>query len=135
MSIFKVKLRATDRLWTQYMRLLYDYTCQWCGRPYSPDDTARLQNLGVSHYYSRGHENTRFDVDNTLPFCNLPCHRYLDNEGRAEYTEFMIKRLGQEGFDMLNLKAHIRKDRDDVSDKIIIKAMLEEFEGNIILRK
>ena len=68
----------------------------------------------------------RFDEENTIPTCNIPCHRYMDNEGRAEYTEFMVRRLGQEKFDLLNLKAHIYKKRDDVSDKIIIKQLLKE---------
>jgi hypothetical protein len=38
----------------------------------------------------------------------------------------MLKRLGQERFDLLALKAHIRKDRDDKSDMLILKAMLKE---------
>lgn len=128
MSIFKVTLRATDRLWTRYIRREYNYTCQWCGRTYTTDNCG---NLGVSHYHGRGHENVRFDEDNTFPFCNIPCHRYLDKEGRKEYEVFMLKRLGRAKFEILTLKAHIYKKRDDVADKIIIKALLEEQAKNL----
>jgi len=38
----------------------------------------------------------------------------------------MVKRLGQERYDMLDLRAHIRKDRDDRADAIIIKELLKE---------
>ena len=128
MGIFKVKLRATDRLWTLYIRQKYNYTCQWCGRGYNPDYCA---NFGTSHYFTRDHENVRFDEDNTFPLCNLPCHRYLDEEGRKEYEVFMLKRLGRAKFELLMLKAHIYKKRDDAADKIIIKALLEEQAKNL----
>lgn len=122
MSIFKVKLRSSDRLWTKYKRLKENYTCQKCGREYLPDD---CRNLGVSHYHGRSHENVRFDEDNTPCMCNLPCHHYFDQH-KGEYREYMVKRLGQEGFDMLELRAHIRKSRDDKMDAIIIKELLKE---------
>lgn len=123
MSIYKVTLRPTDRLWTLYLRRMYNYTCQWCGRVYTQENCG---NLGTSHYFGRGHENTRFDIENTFPMCNIPCHCYLDREGRAEYTEWLINRIGQEKFDLLTLRANIYKKRDDVSDKMVIKKMLEE---------
>jgi len=122
MSFFKIKLRRTDRLWTQYKRIKENYTCQWCGKPYSPDN---CRNLGVMHFHGRGHENVRFDEENTLCGCSIPCHRYLDQH-KGEFKEFMIKRLGQERYDLLELRAHIRKDRDDKSDCIIIKELLKQ---------
>ena len=124
MSIFKVKLRTTDRLWTKYKRLQDNHTCQKCGREYSPDN---CRNLGVSHYHGRSHENVRFDEDNTPCMCNIPCHQYFDHH-KTEYGEWMLKRLGQERFDMLELRAHIRKDRDDKMDAIVIRQLLKEAE-------
>lgn len=123
MGFFKVKLRRTDLLYTQYMRQKYDYTCQRCGRVYASDN---CRNLGVSHYWGRGHENTRFDDENCDPICTLPCHQTWGNEGREEYTAFMINKLGQDRFDLLRLRAHICKDRDDKADMIILKALLQE---------
>ena len=124
MSIFKIKLRTSDRLWTKYMRIQQKYTCQKCGRIY-PEDNCR--NLGVAHFHGRGHENARFDEENTLCLCSIPCHQYFDTH-KTEFEAFMLKRLGQERFDLLALKAHIHKDRDDKSDALIIRQMIKELE-------
>ena len=123
MGFFKIKLRKTDMLYTQYLRRKFGYTCVRCHRVYPIDN---CHNLGVSHYWGRGHENTRFDDENCIPLCTMPCHRLWGEEERAEYTEFMIEWLGQEGFDLLNLRAHITKDRDDKADLIILKQLLKE---------
>lgn len=126
-SIFSITLRPTDILWTKYLRIKYKYTCQWCGRVYTPEN---CRNLGVSHYFNRTHENVRFDEENTPLLCNVPCHMKLGGEGNREYGEFMLNRLGQERYDALVLRAHIYKKRDDVSDKIIIKKLLEDLNGS-----
>ena len=125
MSIYHVKLRITDRLWTKYRRIRCDFICQYCGRVYAEDD---CRNLGVSHFHGRANENTRFDEDNTPCLCSIPCHHFLDTH-KTEYRDWMLKRLGQERFDMLQLKAHIHKDRDDKSDAIIIRQMIKELNG------
>ena len=125
MSIFKIKLRTSDRLWTRYMRIKQKYTCQKCGRVYAPDN---CRNLGVSHYHGRNHENVRFDEENTPVMCNIVCHQYLDQH-KGEYKEWMIERLGQERFDMLEFRAHLYKKRDDRGDIMIIRQMLKELEG------
>ena len=122
MSIFKVKIRNIDRLWTRYKRTTEEYTCQKCGRIYSADN---CRNLGVAHFHGRGHENVRFDEENTLLLCNIPCHHYLDQH-KHEFAEFMKERLGQKRFDLLALRAHIHKNRDDKSDAIIIRQLLKE---------
>jgi hypothetical protein len=124
MSIFKIKLRTTDRLWTKYKRIKEDYTCQKCGRVYPPDN---CRNLGVAHFHGRAHENVRFDEENTLCLCNIPCHQYLDTH-KTEFKEFMRKRLGDKAYDLLDLRAHITKKRDDKSDALIIRQMLKEQE-------
>ena len=125
MSIFKVKLRTSDRLWTRYMRVKQAFTCQKCGRVYSEDN---CRNLGVSHYFGRVNENVRFDEDNTNCMCNIPCHQYFDTH-KTEYKDWMIQRLGQDGFDMLQLKKQIHKDRNDIGDAIIIRQMLKEVDA------
>jgi len=76
-------------------------------------------------YHGRSHENVRFDEENTLCLCNIPCHRYLDTH-KTEFREFMLGRLGQQGYDLLALRAHIRKQRDDRADAIVIKELLKE---------
>jgi len=59
--------------------------------------------------------------------CNIPCHQYLDQH-KHEYKEWMIKRLGQARFDLLEVRANMYKARDDKSDAIIIRQMLKELE-------
>ena len=125
MSIFKVKIRTSDRLWTKYKRLKENYTCQICGKVYHPEN---CRNLGVMHFFGRRHENVRFDDDNTLCGCNIPCHHRMDTH-KGEFREFMVKRLGQERFDMLEIRANTYKARDDKADAIIIKQLIKELEG------
>ena len=123
----KIRLRKADKLFTQIQRFRFDYTCQKCGRKYNEDKP--LYNLGVSHYYGRSRENTRFDDDNVTLLCNLPCHRKWEGEERGDYTEYMIKRLGQKGFEELTKRANTYHKRDDKAMEANLKekiTLLEE---------
>jgi len=122
MGIFDIKLRKTDRLWTQYKRIKEKYMCQKCRRQYVPDNCA---NLHVAHFHGRGHENVRFDEENTLCLCGIPCHRYFDTH-KTEFKAFMRERLGDKAYDLLDLRAHIYKKRDDKADLIILKQLLKQ---------
>jgi len=125
MGIGKVKLRKADRLFTQYIRILFKYTCQRCGRVYSPDGD--LHNLGVSHYFSRRHESVRFDVDNVTLLCSLPCHYLWEHEDRLDYIHYMVKRLGKERFKALQVRANTTQKKDDKLVEIYLKAKLKEL--------
>ena len=124
MSLYQVKRRSTDILWMRYKRIQDNYTCQKCGRVYVPENCGNLQ---CCHFHGRGHENVRFDEENTLCLCGIPCHRYFDTH-KTEFKAFMRERLGQERYDLLALRAHIYKKRDDRADAIIIRQMLKEQE-------
>lgn len=108
----KIKIRKADQLFTQLVRKIYAYTCQKCGRVYIPG-VHDLRNLGVSHYWGRQRETTRFDLDNVTLLCNFPCHHEWEGEKRGDYQEYMIKRLGQSAFDLLEYRAHQYQKRDD----------------------
>lgn len=127
MSFGKIKLRKTDKLFTRIVRIIFNYTCQRCGRVYLPDGD--LHNLGVSHYWVRSRESTRFDLDNVTLLCNMPCHRKWETEDREEYKEYIINRLGQEGFDLLMLRAHLYCKRDDFTVELVLKAQIQELNG------
>lgn len=120
----KTKLRPTDTLFSRYMRRKFNFTCQYCGHVYLPDNAGGLDN---AHFHGRNHENTRFDVENCLPLCAFRCHGYLDTH-KTEFEAFMLERLGRRRYDLLALKAHTYKHRDDKADKIIIKDMLAKQE-------
>lgn len=122
----KIKLRKADQLYTKLTRFRFDYTCQKCGRKYI--EGTPLYNLGVSHYYGRSRENTRYDDDNVTLLCNLPCHRKWEGEERGDYTEYMIERLGQKGFEKLTKRANTYHKRDDKAMEAILKERLEGLE-------
>lgn len=113
----KVKLRRADKLFTELVRKKFNFTCQRCGRVYT-SGVDNLANLGVSHYWSRRREATRFDLDNVTLLCNFPCHTGEDGwEGEKKsggYYDYMVKRLGQKGFELLEFRAHQYQKRDDV---------------------
>lgn len=127
MSRFKVKLRYTDRRYSDYIRIRDGWICQRCGRDFS-EKKGSLEN---SHYWGRWHENTRFDNENCIALCKY-CHDLWGHgEGHEDYTAHMIKLLGQDGFDKLRLKSNIFKKQDDKADLIIIKEMLKEMSMTI----
>jgi hypothetical protein len=127
-SIYHVKLRPVDTLYTKYIRLLYNYTCQKCGRYYPSD--GNLRNLGVSHFFGRAKESTRFDDDNVTLLCNMPCHQEWEHQKKeGEYKDYMLKRLGQQGFDLLELKSNQTGGKDDAMNKIIINQKIKELEN------
>ena len=123
----KIKLRKADRLYTKLTRFRFNYTCQKCGRKYS--ETQPLYNLGVSHYYGRSRENTRYDDDNVTLLCNLPCHRKWEGEERGDYTEYMIERLGQKGFEELTVRANAYRKRNDAETEEILKERIKSLEA------
>jgi len=125
----KIKLRKADKLFTQVVRLKYEYTCQKCGKKYNEFNTGSLRNLGVSHYYGRSRENTRYDDDNVTLLCNLPCHRRWEGEERGDYTEYMIERLGQKGFEELTIRANTYKKRNDALTEELLKEKIKLLEG------
>ena len=121
-----MKLRKTDRLFRKFILKRDNYTCARCRRKYSPDDN--LQGLHVSHFWGRGRENVRFDTENCVLLCYY-CHRLWGHgDGRHEYEDFMRKRLGDDGYDRLMVRAHMTKSRDDKLDEIAITQLLKEVQ-------
>ena len=123
----KIKLRKSDKLFTHITRFRFNYTCQKCGKKYREDES--LYNLGVSHYYGRSRENTRFDNDNVTLLCNFPCHRRWEGEERGDYLEYMIERLGQKGFEELTERANTYKKRNDAEMEASLKEKIKLLEA------
>ena len=118
-----MRLRKTDGLFRKLVLKRDNFTCQRCGTTY-PEDNCR--GLHVSHYWGRGRENTRFDFDNCVCLC-YGCHLIWGHgDGRPEYEAFMRHKLGQQRYDLLELRAHIHKGRDDKSDALIIREILRQ---------
>lgn len=124
---FKVKIRKADKLFSLYIRERDGWKCVRCGKQHDKSS----KNFGVSHYYGRRHEATRFDPENVDSMCNLPCHSEWEHEKKEgrEYYNFKLKQLGQDRFDRLLLRKHISGTKDDAMTMLKIKAMMKELEN------
>lgn len=119
---FNVKIRKADRLFSQYIRERDGWTCQRCGKRH--DKSSR--NFGVSHFWGRKRESTRFEPDNCVSLCNIPCHNdWGHGDGRDAYRDFMIRRLGQARFDSLMIQANTCQKKDDEMAILYIKTLMK----------
>lgn len=101
-SVFNIKRRLADRLWSNIIRLRDGYICVRCHHQHG------LKSKGIhnSHYFSRSREATRFMWDNCDTLC-LACHLLWSKEKRAEYTAFKKKQLGFMRYEWLSFSAKI----------------------------
>lgn len=63
---------------------------------------------------------TRYDEDNCIALC-FPCHLYKwEKEKQGEYMRFMRTRLGRNGYNRLEERAHVIKQwrREDYEEVI-----------------
>lgn len=105
----KIKIRKVDTLFSNQVRERANWKFESCHKDYRNN----RQGLHCSHYFGRGRENTRFDFDNCMALC-MYCHLQLGHgDRREEYTELMIKRLGNKGFKNLKIRAYQFKKKDD----------------------
>ncbi len=105
----RLKIRPADKLFSNHIRTRDNWTCQRCFKRYDPP----TQALHCSHYFGRGRENTRFDEDNCVALC-YGCHQLWGHgDLRDDYTRYMQKRLGEQGFKKLKIRAYQYKKKDD----------------------
>jgi len=119
----KIKIDRADKLFSEYIRLRDNFQCQKCGR-FFPEG----KGLQCSHYWSRSHENTRFDGENAIAVC-AGCHLFFHGNP-GDYYQFMINRLGKEKYDKLQLRSNaFKKKRDRVLEIERIKILIKELEN------
>lgn len=68
--------------------------------------------LDNSHYWKRGDSGTRFDPENCVALCR-DCHTIWEKQQNNEYKTFMLDRLGQERYELLEKRARSFKKRVD----------------------
>ncbi len=112
MKIYRDKL---DILTSQYIKLR-DKVCQRCG------GTSGLQS---SHYWGRAKRSTRYDSDNLCLLC-FGCHTYFHGQP-GEYRDFMMKRLGEVAYDMLDYRAHKPQKIDRNAIELYLKQKIKEL--------
>ena len=110
----KISITPLDRLFAQVIKAR-DKVCQRCGSG---------RGLQTSHFHSRRKRSTRWDEDNVCLLC-FGDHIYLDGNP-IEHTEFMLKRLGQERSDNLNIRANWRGKTDLEMVRVYIQEKLKE---------
>jgi len=118
-----IKIRPSDRLFSQYVRLR-DGCCMRCGSLVRVNDRGLPVSHQASHYYGRAREMTRIDPENVDTLC-AACHRIWGSDDREAYRQFKISQLGQQGFDLLTLRANQTQKKDENMSKLVARELLK----------
>lgn len=116
--MFKIKIDKADREHSTYIRTRDGWKCVRCHRQFQDGD----QGLHCSHFYSRGHESTRFDDKNCDSIC-FGCHAYFHREPE-QHRAWKIKQIGQREFDLLTLRTYQYHKKDRKLESLIAKDKL-----------
>lgn len=116
-----VKLDKADMLFSRWIKLRDNYTCQRCFKQY-PEGHRGLHN---SHFVGRRKENTRFMEENAMAAC-YGCHQYLTSHPQEHYL-FQVERLGQDVVDKIILASSMYKKRDRKLEAMFWKNKLESL--------
>lgn len=123
MAFGKIKIRPVDTLFSKYIRTRDKWTCQYCGKHCGENNS--LHKLECSHHFGRAKEATRFDPENCVALC-FTCHSKF-HDSKELRNGFMITRLGQNRYDLLELRSNQKGHKDDELTKIYIKKLMEEL--------
>ncbi len=106
MAVSKSKpnlVKKLDRIYSLYIRLR-DVMPNGYVRCISCGQIKSFEDVDCGHFHSRRHMATRYDEDN----CHAECK--FDNRFSSDhliaYQCNLIRKIGQQRFDLLNLKAH-----------------------------
>ena len=125
-----IKIDPADRAFSLYIRTRDNWTCQRCGRTYTPPTSA----LHCSHFQGRGKEATRFEPDNCRALC-YGCHRYFTSHPGDHYA-WQVGLMGQARVDSLVLQSNQYKKKDRKMEKLIwdqaLKDLLKERQSGKI---
>ena len=117
---FGIKIDPTDQALSLFIRKRDRYKCQRCGKFY-PEG----KGLQCSHFVGRACNATRFDPDNCCAL-DTGCHQYFETHQATYYRDFMIKRLGEQKFKMLEFRARTTLQLGG-GDKLLLKKSFEEM--------
>ncbi len=122
----RIKIRPADTLFSNFVRERAGWRCEYCFKDYSDNP----KGLHCSHYWGRGRENTRFDSENCVALCFYHHNKLGHGDDRDFYTEFMVKRLGQKGFNNLKVRAFQYCKKDDKLALMYIKQLQDELDDH-----
>lgn len=114
-----------DRIFSLYIRLRDAFPngtirCISCGqiKPFADFD--------CGHYFSRTHLGTRWDEDNCNAECKY-CNRFRSDHMEG-YRRNLITKIGQQRFDLLEVKAHSITKKDEFKMQLLIKYYEEKVD-------
>lgn len=112
-----------DKVFSQYIRLRDAmpsgyFVCISCGR------VLPISQADAGHYHSRRHMSTRFDENNVNAECKA-CNRFSADH-IIGYTNNLIKKIGLQQFQLLEIKAHQTKKWSCFELEALIKHYQEE---------
>lgn len=117
--MFGIKRTKADALFSDYIRLRDDYTCQRCFKQYE----GKQKGIQCSHFHGRGKRSVRFDPENALALC-AGCHSrftaYPD-----EHVEWFKRRIGPVKYELLSNRANIPQKVDEKLIEIWLKNEIE----------
>lgn len=119
----KIKIRQSDKLFSNYIREKAGWKCERCGAQFTPPTSG----LHASHFWGRSHENTRHDQKNVFAIC-FGCHNYF-HANPQEHAEWVEQKIGKEEFRYLRIRANLYKKRDDKQDVMYIKELIKQQKG------
>lgn len=94
-----------------------DFVCISCQKMKSKDQ------VNAGHYFSRGgYGSVRFDLDNIHSQC-IQCNLYLHGN-LIPYRENLIKKIGQERFDQLEMMSKLKNFK---YDRFVLIDIIERF--------
>jgi len=132
----RIKLCPADITFSRYIRVR-DRECQRCHSKVEFNGAGLPKSHECSHYFGRGKEGTRFDPQNCDTLC-MGCHKIWGSDDKEGYRSFKVKQMGEQEFQLMNLRAwsYCKKDRKlaNIIAKELLKSELEKYEQNRITR-
>ena len=93
-------IKKLDTLFSKRIKARDGYICQRCNHKHEENS----RGLHNSHFWKRGLMGTRWDEANCCALC-YGCHRRWEGDKQGEYKDFMVARLGQKEYDLLEFRA------------------------------
>ena len=118
-----MKLSPADTWFSKCVRHSNNWTCQKCGKSYTPDNA---RGLDCSHHYGRSKRSVRWAKENVTALC-MSCHRWW-HEYPAESGLWLREFLGEGMADLLQEKANQYVKVTKLEEKEIAKHYKKEYE-------
>lgn len=117
----KILSNACVKLWGLCVRARDRHICQYnyCGKPAN----------NPHHIFTKGgHPMTKYDLENGITLC-VYCHRAIAHGKPQMFERFIIKRIGQKKYDLLQFRAYSSGKNDLAGIKLYLTAYLKGEEN------